>query len=115
MLSRGVVLATSRRKASVGAAANGMAATPLTWKLRSGTQNLGHRSTGTIAQCVEEIRQFRPNLCASGETAPMRADQPHQLVTFVDRSDVVFVRLRGQTVDEQGLHIGFHGAESGTR
>src|SRR5208283_58159 len=92
-----------------------------TLKLRSGMESLFHlrylryfwRNLGCFCfQAGEELAQFVPNFSSSRETFPMQANQPYQLVTFVDREQIVLgcgIAARiSQAVDQQTLDIGFH-------
>ena len=56
-----------------------------TWKLSSGI-GVCSPGAGTLPQAVEEPVDCGPNLRTPGETAPVCANQAHQLVALVDRT-----------------------------
>jgi hypothetical protein len=65
------------------------------------------RLDGAIPKRGEEAGDRFPYFFATGEAAPLRANQANQPVTFVDGQDEIFVGLI-QPIHEQSLNIARH-------
>src|SRR5919109_1912077 len=61
---------------------------------------------------VEELVDLRPNLVPATEAAPVRADQPDELVAAVDGQDPVLAPA-ARAVDEQRFDVGLKLLEHG--
>src|SRR5258708_1947954 len=82
---------------------------------RSGMRALMSEA-GSLLERRKERANLAPNFRATGESAPVRADQPDELIALIDGDEVI---LRGgrspgmaNAVNEQGRHIGFHLAQN---
>src|SRR5580692_6985543 len=94
-----------------GAAANWTTSALSIVSTRSGMRAL-LTGSGSRFEMREERANFTPDFGAAGKSAPMHADQPDELVTFVDRNEIV---LRGcgasdmpDAVDKQCHHVFLH-------
>src|SRR5580658_5882527 len=89
MTSPATAFSTPRRKASRGVAAYGTTSTLSTWKFRSGIRLLDFLNAGFRSQLGEELLDLLPHFRPAAKTFPVRANQPNELVAFVDGDDRV--------------------------
>src|ERR1700733_7018524 len=102
--------------ASSGAAAYGTTSAPSIVRTSSGMLALA-TDPGATLQRAEECADFAPHFGAAGKPAPVRADQSDQLVTLIDRHQIIFRSDTGSVVpdaiDEQRGYIRLHHFQDG--
>src|SRR5271170_7786622 len=100
--------------ASSGAAANATGPALSTEMRRSGIRTLV-MSPASFLQPAKKLAKLAPNFRAARKPPPMRADQTHQLVAFIDGREVILRRARparrANTVCQQGYDVRFHFAQ----
>src|SRR5450432_1347782 len=96
---------------SSGAAAYCTTSTLSTVSCRSGMRALADESGPLLERCKKGV-DLAPDLGATRQPVPVRADQADQLVALVDGHNVILRRVRTSTVpdtiDKQSGHIRFH-------
>src|ERR1700733_1670431 len=93
-------------KAIRGAAAGGTASADSILKCSSGMGTFPYFDDACL-QVGEEVVDFLPHFRSAREPTPVHADQAHQPIALIDRSDVVLCRC-AHAVDQKGLDIGLH-------
>src|SRR5277367_200243 len=110
------LLAMRSLNASNGAAAYWTTSAPSIVSTKSGMRALAADS-GAALQRGEKRADFAPHFGAAGKSAPVGADQSDQLVTFINRDQVIFrgdgAAVVADAVDEQRGHVGFHRFQDG--
>src|SRR5689334_9103912 len=92
-------------KVSVGSAAKAGTSTPVISKFRSGI-DLSFRYPGFCPNINKKRFNGLPDRVPSAQTLPATADQADELITGIDRDNVIFAPIL-YPVDEQRLHVGF--------
>src|ERR1700728_195100 len=110
------LLAMRSLNASSGAAAYWTTSAPSIVRASSGMFALA-TAPGATLERGEERADFAPHFGAAGKPAPMHADQSDELVTLIDRYQIIF---RGDTgsmvpdaVDEQRGYVRLHRFQDG--